>query len=253
MLAEFLATQGYTIERVVANAPPRGIAIARDGSGRRLLATVIPEHADAAAIAAEVRETNLPLWFAGSATFSSGDPCFFVAEELPLGISSTDREWAEQPAALFRRWGLALAAEIQRLELRALVLHCLRPELVFVSTTPPYVHGIAERCDRLAGLRPRAGTCTDDTGAVFHSVYHPLSSGPTVTDHVFFLAAAIWRWKHSRSPFPASFEGLSALRAGVAVAPPGSDALDRLLTECFHPRGTMRPGIDLVTAALRAG
>lgn len=76
---------------------------------------------------------------------------------------------------------------------------------------------------------------------------------PAVIVDVFFLAAAIWRWKHRRSPFPTSLEGLTALREGVAAAAPAGDALDRLLSECFQPRGTMRPGIDAVTAALRAG
>jgi len=257
VLEQFLLVEQFKLERIVAEAPPRGIAIARGfWPGRyetvynkRVLATVIPNHPDAAAIAAEARETHRPIVFSGKTTHVSGEPYFFLAEELPEGFSSTDRTWDEKRATLFRPWGVALAQEIQRLELRAHVFHLLRPELVMVSASPPYVHAIAERSGRLTCLRRPRDWNPDDAPPPLPGLYEPEGIGPSLVNHVFFLAGAVWRWKHGHPPFPATPEGLFALRAGVPLTP-AADALDRLLVECFRPRGTERPGIRLVIAAL---
>jgi hypothetical protein len=248
VLRDVLAAQGFTIERIVTNAMVRGVFIARDAAGARVLVTIAPRNAEVEALAAERRETDLPL-VSASPLDVHGSPSFEVVEALPEGIPSTDPSWRERPS-LFAEWGLALAAEIQRLELRALVFHALRPEIVMVSDGPPWVHAIAERAVRLVSVRPRSGSSTDDSPAAFFGLYDAGSSGPTLVDHVFFLAAAIWRWRHGRAPFPGSIEGLQSRMKGVPVTP-AKDALDELLVECFHPRGSTRPGISLVVAALR--
>lgn len=247
MIEAVLRAAGYAVEHVLGSTSIRGVAIARDPRGTRVLVTAIPPHPDVERALAAVEAPELAIVAQTTMNGPEGE-LFVLVEALPEGTSSLHPRWIGGAPTLVPKWSVALAELVdRRRQEAAILLPSVHPALVFVSENAPWVHALGRRTLPLLELRDHRNL--DESGPVLRGLYGPLTT-PSLVDDVFRVGAVIWHWRHGNGPFRTDFEGLEALRRGQPRHAPRDD-VDRLLVSCFAPRSDDRPAFSTLLEGLR--
>lgn len=221
------AVAGFQVERWVTRADERGIAIARDDGGRRLVSVLGgPARPD------DPARTTHPGWDLPLVSWQDGEAGLgsTVVEDLPDGVPST---WPEAlaPSTVTGTTGtppfvVDIARRMADAHAAGELVGRLHPALVFVRRSGELT-GIAQRA-----LRTRVPAPPEGRVPLFETRYASpgdlREAPPTVADDVFRLAALCWRWRHGAAPLGSGAEELGRTLAGGPLPSPVDD-LDHLL------------------------
>ena len=242
---------GDGVERWIAQADARAVAIARVG-GARCLVSVVPA---GVAELASIREPRAPWDLPLIELREAGDGLAAIVEALPAGLPAvggetggeTGGEPGGEPAGRLAAFVGELVTLVAAAHASGAVAGPLHPALVFV-TTDGHLAGTAQRVLR-APLRvaPEGRAPLFETPFTTPSEVRGEAAQPA--DDVFRLAAMAWAWRRGEPAFGAGPGALPALMAGRPLRDPADD-LDRLLAAALAPDPDARPSAAELAAAL---
>jgi hypothetical protein len=239
------AVAGFVVERWISRSGSRGIAIANDDGGRRLISVLDAALDVADPGLAERRPWDAPL-VGVRATTGGGQ---ILVEVLPDGDPSTadPPPWEATAGDGVPPFAVELARRMAVAGDAGVPVGPLHPALVFVARAGE----LAATAQRVLRLAPAAGP--EGRPPLFAAGYRTPAEvrgePASASDDAFRLASLLWRWRHGAAPFGTGLAEVEGILAGRPAEEP-VDAFDRLLVRAFSPTPPGRPSTTAIAAAL---